>query len=760
MMIKQALKRTILFTFMALLFSSFSFSAEIGPERNIFIPQKIRIEGLKKIEREAVLTQISIRAGQMLTNKILHQDILSIYQMKFFETVSAFRDRNNVLTFRVVEKPTISSINFSGNDEVSDDDLTEVIKSKSFDILDVNQLKKDLSELRKHYEEKGFYLAQVNLVQKERPDGQIDVVFEIKEFDKVQIKKITFLGNKAFDDYKLKSLMETKEQSVLSFLSGAGNFKEFNFQTDIERLKYFYKTQGHLQVNLGAPEITISEDRKWIFITVKINEGPRFEVNSVSFRNQTEFDDEELLPKIKMNTGSTYSEDKLRIDIQKLTELYQDEGYAFANVLRTLNIVPGENKVDVVFSFEKGKIVNFGRVSISGNMKTRDKVIRRELTFEEGTKFSGSKLRTSRENVTRLGFFEPGSVIFNTVSRPGEDDVIDIEVSVKERNTGQISLGAGYSTATGGFLQGSVSQNNFLGKGQNLTLSLSLSSVNKTYNLGFTDPYFLDTLWTAGGDLYSQNNNASTSLAYKRRGFDLRIGYPIFTYTRLFGTYKYEDTSINDVNDPTIDISLENGLASIIRASIIHDKRNNSFEPSKGFYFSGSTEFSGLGGVKKWFKWETDARYFKKVAGDLVLRSRLYVSKISEVGGQPIPRTEKLTLGGSRNLRGYSFEGIGPLIEVEEDGQTVTYNRGGKFAAFSTIELEHPLAREAGLKWVVFFDVGDAGEFENFRANMDYGFGFRWFSPIGILRFEFGYPINPKDPNAGSQFHFDIGQLF
>ena len=295
-----------------------------------------------------------------------------------------------------------------------------------------------------------------------------------------------------------------------------------------------------------------------------------------------------------MTKGSVYSEDKLRVDIQKLTELYQDEGYAFANVLRTLNIVPGENKVDVVFSFEKGKVVNFGRVSISGNLKTRDKVIRRELSFEEGTKFSGSKLRTSRENVTRLGFFEPGSVIFNTVSRPGVDDIIDVEISVKERNTGQISLGAGYSTATGGFLQGSVSQNNFLGKGQNLTLSLSLSKVNKTYNLGFTDPYFMDTLWTAGGDLYSQNNNASTSLAYKRRGFDFRIGYPIFTYTRLFGTYKYEDTSINDVNDPTIDVSLENGLASIVRASIIHDKRNNSFEPSKGFYFSGSTEFSGL----------------------------------------------------------------------------------------------------------------------------------------------------------------------
>ena len=217
-------------------------------------------------------------------------------------------------------------------------------------------------------------------------------------------------------------------------------------------------------------------------------------------------------------------------------------------------------------------MAKIGRINITGNYKTRDKVIRRELKIEEGEKFSGTNLRLSQENVNRLGFFEPGSVVFNTKSRPGKDEIIDIDISVKERNTGQISLGAGYSTATGAFMQASVAQNNFLGKGQNLTLSLNISDVNKTYNLGFTEPYLNDSLWTAGGDVYSQNNTASRSLAYKRQGFNFRVGYPIFDYTRLFATYKYEDTLINEVNDPTIDESLENGVASIFRVSSIRDK--------------------------------------------------------------------------------------------------------------------------------------------------------------------------------------------
>ncbi len=273
--------------------------------------------------------------------------------------------------------------------------------------------------------------------------------------------------------------MQTREESLFSPLSGSGNFKEFNFKTDVERLKYLYKTRGYLQVNIGNPSITVSEDKKWIFITIQVVEGPKFEVNNIFYNGELLFTENEMKEKTSLKSGDTYSEETLRQDIQALTEMYQDKGYAFANVLRTLQIVPGENKVDINYSFEKGEIAYFGKIIVKGNTKTRDKVVRRELRIHEGMMYSGSKLRISKERVTRLGFFEPSSVIFNTVSPKGSNNILNVEISVKERQTGQISVGAGYSTATKGFFQASISQNNFRGLGQNLNLNVSLGPNSK-----------------------------------------------------------------------------------------------------------------------------------------------------------------------------------------------------------------------------------------------------------------------------------------
>jgi len=749
--------------------SSATFALEdIGPKKDLFKIDEIIIKGTKKVETEAILEKIGAKKGMVLDNYLLKRDLQKIYSLKYFESAEAHHEivkGKNQLIFILKEKPIVTKITFDGNDEIDKDDILTQIKTKEFAILDVNTVKNDVTALQKYYEEKGFYLAAISYELQKISDDQVELIYKIKEFEKVRVKKVTFLGNRAFADKQLKDIMETQEESLFSWMSGSGNFKEFNFSTDIERLKYFYKTKGYLQVNVGSPEITVSEDRKWVFITVKVVEGPQFSVNNISYQGEILFPEADLNEKISLKTDSTYSEELLRKDIQLLTELYQDEGYAFANVLRTLQVVPGENKVDIEFSFEKGKIAYFGKIYVKGNSKTRDKVIRRELMIREGVKFSGSALRRSKENVNRLGFFEQGSVIFNTVSPQGKDDVLDVEISVKERNTGQISLGAGYSTATGGFLQASIAQNNFRGLGQNLSFSLSLAKTNKTYNVGFTEPYLFDTKWTAGGDLFSTSNERSESFHYKKKGFDIRIGYPIFDYTRLFGTYKFEDTSISAVQDQTIDDELESGVASSFKASLVRDKRNNKFEASKGYYISVSSEYAGLGGDKKWLKSELDTRLFHRVYGDLVFRSRYHVGRINRVGGYRIPRTEKFTLGGARNLRGYAYEAIGPkgsgnVTNSAGVTTTKTFNKGGLYYTFATAEFEHPLAREAGLKWVVFWDAGYAGDYDKFKLHMDYGFGFRWFSPIGVLRFEFGYPINPSAKDAGSQFHFDIGQLF
>jgi outer membrane protein insertion porin family len=737
---------------------------DLGPRQNLFKIDGIDVTGLKKVEREAILEKIASKEGMVLDNYLLKKDIEKIYSLHYFEWVEAHQENRkgkNILVFRVQEKPIVTKIVFEGNDEIDIDDLKAQMKTKEFAILDINTIKNDVKTLQKQYEEKGFYLAKVSYNIDRKNKENVDVVFKVREYDKVRVKKVTFLGNRAFKDPQLKGIMETREEGLFSFMNDAGNFKEFNFQTDVERIKYFYKTKGYLQVNVGTPEITVSEDKKWVFITMKITEGPSFTIRDIYYQGEVLFPEGELNEKIQLKKKTTYSEELLRKDIQLLTEMYQDKGYAFANVLRTLHVVPGENKVDVEFSFEKGKIAYFGKIIVKGNNKTRDKVVRRELMIREGAKFSGSSLRRSKENVNRLGFFEPNSVIFNTISPKGKDDVLDVEIQVKERNTGQISLGAGYSTATGGFMNASIAQNNFRGLGQNLSFGLTWSDTSQTFNIGFTEPYLFDTKWTAGGDLFRTKNETSDAFSFLKQGFDLRVGYPIFDYTRLFATYKFEDTVIKNANDPTIDENVENGVASSVRVSVIHDKRNNKFEPTKGYYISAATEYAGLGFDKKWLKNEFDGRYFYPVYGDLVFRSRLYASKLEVVGGKSIPRAEKFALGGARNLRGYGFEGVGPKQTALLNGVIPrVFNVRGLFATFATVEIEHPLAKEAGLKWVLFADAGHAGDYNDIKLHKDYGFGFRWFSPIGVLRFEFGYPIGKEGEGAGSQFHFDIGQLF
>ena len=317
---------------------------ELGPRKNLFRIDKIKIKGTKKVEDEAILEKIGSREGMVLDNYLLRKDILKIYKMKFFESVEArkeIRGGKKHLVFVVKERPIISEIEFEGNDDLSSDDLLEKVETKKFNILDISTIKIDVTSIQKFYEEKGYYLASIDYDITPVSDENVKLTFKITEYDKVKVKKITFLGNVAFSDNELKSIMETREESVLSFMSDAGNFKEFNFQTDIERIKYFYKSKGHLQVNIGNPVVTVSEDRKWVFISVKITEGPKFTINDLFFTGDLIFSEDDFLEKIEINKEETYSEDKLRKDIQKLAEMYQDEGYAFCQCFENIRNCSG-----------------------------------------------------------------------------------------------------------------------------------------------------------------------------------------------------------------------------------------------------------------------------------------------------------------------------------------------------------------------------------------------------------------------------------
>jgi outer membrane protein insertion porin family len=299
---------------------------------------------------------------------------------------------------------------------------------------------------------------------------------------------------------------------------------------------------------------------------------------------------------------------------------------------------------------------------------------------------------------------------------------------------------------------------------------LRLADDSQQYRLGFTEPYFLDTKWTLGGAYERiRDSSVGANITQDRESIITRVGYPIFEYTRLFLTHDLTDLTIRETENPTIDRKLENGISSSLALSMVHDKRNNIFETSAGYYLSGKVEFTGVGGAKKFWKAQLEGRYFKQILGDLVLRTRVKASQIYTVADNPVPRLSRFGLGGPRNLRGYNSNNVGPQLWARKTGVTTgpeeSWALGGNQSVFGQLEFEHPLIKEAGLKWVVFYDVGNVFE-DRWGADsdtdllQDYGFGFRWFSPIGVLRFELGYPINPRSVDASNQFYFDIGQIF
>ncbi|MBU6376182.1 MAG: outer membrane protein assembly factor BamA, partial [Bdellovibrionales bacterium] len=705
----------------------------------------------------------------------VRKDIQSIFAMGFFEDISVSAkdvDSTRVdLIVTVRERPVIAEIRFEGNEKISTDDLKEVLKLKEWSILDINRVKDDVASLQKHYEEKGYYLARVSYrvesIKNEKTD-EVRLVFQIQDFDKVEIKKITFLNNKHFTDRQLKKVFQETQQGGTFSLGGGGNFKDAAFKQDLQRLTYWYLEHGYVKFRYEAPVITVSDDKRWVFISIYLDEGEQYSMGSQDFSGDLLFPKDELQGEISLLSGETFSISKRNQDIQRLTEKYQDLGYAFTNVVPKMAIRDETRTVDLDYSFEKGELVYFGQITVVGNSKTHDKVVRRELKIEEGQLYSGSRLRQSRENVERLGFFAPGEVLFNTSSPRDKPNVLDLEVQVKERSTGTITLGAGYGTVQKFFFTTQVSEINLAGRGQSVSLSGNYSAdrVSRSVNLGFTDPYAFDTRWSAGFDVFAVNFPIPNRYLTRKLGFDVRLGHPIGEFTNLYVTYKNEGLKITEIKDPSIDVSLDSGVLSSTVFSVIRDVRNNRFETTAGNYQSASVETAGvllLGGDKTFIKLGLNNRYYKRLFGDLVFRNSVEYGHLLQAGGQGVPPAERFFLGGPNNLKGYEFFSVGPTKPSTTGGQIP---QGGLVQMLALFELEYPIIREAGLKSVFFYDAGNAfNEFPGTNGTpltirTDAGFGIRWFSPIGPLRFEWGFPFKARPGESTTVFQFFIGPPF
>jgi outer membrane protein insertion porin family len=746
---------------------------------------EVKTVGLKRIERDAILEKIANKPGKEYDSKAVRTDIDALYSMGYFDDIEISKDagpKGPIMTYTFVERPVINEVLFEGNEKVSTTDLEDVIKVKKWAILDINKAQQDVELIQKHYEEKGYYLAKVTYEIRPDKDGEVKLIYKIADYEKVEIKQIVFLNNHKFTDEKLKGVFaETKEGNSINFLSSSGTFKEASFKVDLQRLQYHYLENGYLKFRFENPIVTISDDKKYVYISVYVEEGDQYKIGSYDFDGDLLFPKDELHKEVKLLEGQVFSVSARNADIQRLTEKYQDLGYAFVNVVPKMEFNDEAKTVNIDYGFEKGNLVHFGEIRIVGNTKTYDKVIRRELRVYEGELYSGSKLRISRERVERLGYFAPGEVVFNQVPRKGRDDLVDLEIQVKERSTGSVTLGAGYSSVQGFFFQGKIQEINLLGRGQNLSFETQWGQDDKvrSFNLEFMDPYAFDTDWSMGFDLFMTNSPIPDRYLTRRAGFHLKFGYPLSDDVQGFITYKFEQLrtleSYARAADPVsgapaivVDDSLDQGLLSSVVFSVVRDKRNNRFETTDGDYQNASLEFAGLGGDKNFSKFTLNNRYYNNFIGNFVFKNSTEVGAMMNTGGKGIPPAEAFFLGGPWNMRGYEAFSLAPVIMRPNGVEKV----GGSSEFYSLFEIEHPLIKEAGIKWVVFYDIGNSfagvplfndGDYE---LRQNWGFGIRWFSPLGPLRFEWGFPIGRKvqattnQLEESPQFIFFIGQPF
>ena len=736
------------------------------------IIQAIEVVGNRKIEKDAILAKVQSAKGSPLNPVTVRADIQALHQLGYFDSVQVSFEQA-VLRYVVKERPTISKILFAGNSEVETDDLKEVLKVKTYNLYDENLVRESANKLVKFYEDKGFYLAKVTYeVRPNKEKDEVELLFRIKEYDKVRIKQISFLGNTVFTDSELRRVMRnTGELSFFSWLSSSGNFKELDFKNDMQVLQYWYLNEGYVRFQADPPIVTVSEDKKWVYITIRVTEGKRYKQNEIDFSGDLLFPKEELHQVTTLKQGEWFAILKRNQDVLALTEKYQDLGYANVNVIPNMDIDDEALTVDTNYEIDKGGLVRFGRILLKGNTKTRDKVVRRELKIKEGELYSGTGMRLSKENVERLGFFEKDSVEFVTSSPPGRPDMMDVEINLKERPTGQFQLGAGYGTASKFFFTTQVAETNFRGMGQDLRFTAQLSADKRTrsFTLGFTDPYAFDSRWSAGGDIFYTVSPYPGRFLQYRRGLNLRVGYPLGDYTRLFLGYKFERFIHDEITDPFIlrDRAREDGESSSVTATIVTDKRNNRAEPSKGYYLSLSEEFAGIGGNRKFVRSILDARFYHTLVGKLVLRTKFEAGNIWGYDRKPVQSAERFYLGGPNSLKGYDSFAVGPYRTTTNplrNNELTRINGGGENQLLYIFELEHPIVSEVGLKFVVFYDVGEAFNTstpDTFNLHQDFGWGIRWFSPLGPLRFEWGYPINPPPGfEKGPVFQFMIGPPF
>jgi outer membrane protein insertion porin family len=721
----------------------------------------IDIEGNQRIETDAIKRVIKSRPGDTYNLQSISEDLKAIFAMGYFDDIQVEAETlpdGNKITFKLKEKPTLRNVRIKGNQWVFDtDEIKEVVTSKRGAILNINTIQNDIDRIEELYKEKNYHNVKVNYKIYEHKDNQADLEFNIEEGDKFKITKIQFEGNRAYSDKELKKQLATSEENILSWFTEAGELKEADLEQDVTRLRAFYHDSGYIQAQVGEPQVEFKGND--IIISFKVEEGSQFKVGKVAITGDLILTEEQLLKDLKITQEEFYNRQVLRNDVLTLTDLYANEGYAYADIVPAVKTIPESLQVDITFNVEKGKPVYYEEIIISGNTKTRDKVIRRQLRVYEQELTSASRLKRSVANLERLDYFENVKV---DTAKGNADDKMVLKMNVTEKSTGAFSFGAGYGNVESVFGMAQIAERNLFGRGQTLSLQGVLGAKTQKAILSFTEPYIYDIPLSGTVKLYRWLYSYNT---YDRdsTGSSVGLSYPVFDYTRLSSTYTYDISDISNIDDNASnsvkDLKGENIKSSIL-TGLKYDSRNNAFLPRRGSTHGISFEYAGIGGTIGFTKYIAETAWVIPLFWEVRAIAHAEGGYVVQSKDKKLPDFEKFYMGGIGSLRGFERDDLAP---TDDDGNTVG---GDKYVQFN-FEVVFPLFKEVGIHGLVFFDTG-AVYGENVNMELDpaslrqsAGAGIRWVSPVGPLDIEYGYILDQKDSDHGpGQFEFTMTSSF
>ncbi len=766
---KKAIISLFIFFLIGLGILSSCFSQEISSSPKAIT--SLQVTGNLTVSSATVLSKIQTRAGQDFSQQQLDEDLKRLYATGYFMDIKIdLRETPEGMTviFNVKERPIIESVSFEGNRIFRSEKLAKSISSKANDFLDPRQIKQDISEIARMYKDRGY--NQVGIEDKVDVDPATNyakVKFLIKEEFRVRIRRVYTEGNRAYSRAKLLRLVKTKSTGI--FRSGV--FKPEVLEEDVERLKVFYQNSGYMDITIST---SIESDKRgrWMYVRFKIDEGKKYLVGDINFSGNTVYKNEEIKRKLRMTRYKPFSQEGLRQDISNIQSLYFDKGYISVEVEVRTQIVENTDKIGIEYKIIENEIAYVEKIDVRGNVKTKDLVIRRELRLFPGDKFDGRKLKRSKGRLNNLGYFEEINFDIEPGTTPDKKNLV---VSVKETKTGEFSFGAGYSSVDQfvGFVE--VVQRNFdifnfpyfTGAGQSLRLRTQIGTVRQDFELSFTEPWIFGYPYSFGFDLYQRTREREHDIGYAydedRQGGDLRVGKEFTDYTRGDLVYRMDKIKIsNIVSNVSDDLRSEEGdnTISSLLFKLTQDTRDNVFEPKEGYVISGSVECAGgpFGGDKDFARYIVATNWFFTHFEKLVLELRLRGGIAGDYGdSSSVPIYERFYAGGANTIRGYKERRVGPKDANTDDPI------GGEAMLLGTVEYSFPIVEN--IKGAVFYDTGNvwsqASDFASGTFKSSVGTGVRINTPIGPIRLDFGYGLDP-DPGEkkAGRFHFSMGQRF